>query len=333
MNAPWVESAWAGWTQRLAGGRVPHAVLIAGPAGLGKRQLAADIAGGLLCTSPLPDRRPCGQCRACALVAAGTHPDLYRITFEVNEDSGKLREEIVVDQVRTLRDALAQTSQFGGWRVAVFDPAERMNGAAFNALLKTLEEPEADALLLLVSDRPSALPATIRSRCQRIDLRVPPRAEALAWLAAAGVPGPAAAEALELAAGNPGLARDYAEPAARKRLDEVLRDLVAVGAGRALPAEVGAAWLKDEPAARLSLAAQALRVAAWAARGQGAPAKPVVALATLTAGADFHKLAAWWDRVNAVREQLRTPLRHDLLLLELLRDFRAIVQPTRIAEG
>ena len=239
----------------------------------------------------------------------------------------------MVDQVRALRDALAQTSQFGGWRVALVDPAEGMNGAAFNALLKTLEEPEANALLLLVSDRPNALPATIRSRCQRIDLRFPPRAEALAWLGSAGVPGPAAAEALDLAAGNPGLARDYADPTTRKRLDEVLRDLAAVGTGRAMPADVGAAWLKDEPAARLSLAAQGLRVAAWAARGQGAPAKGVAALGGLTAGADFHKLAAWWDRANVVREQLRAPLRHDLLLLELLRDFRAIVQPTRIAKG
>jgi DNA polymerase-3 subunit delta' len=335
MNAPWVEAAWAGWTQRVAGGRVPHAMLVAGPSGIGKRALAADIVGGLLCNSPLADQRPCGRCRGCALVAAGTHPDLHRITFELNEDTGKLRTEIVVDQVRALRDTLAQTSQFGGWRVALIEPAEGMNTAAFNALLKTLEEPEARALLLLVSDRPAALPATIRSRCQRIDLRFPPRAEALAWLAGAGVSETVAAESLDLAAGNPGQARALADPGARAQLDAVVRDLVAVGGGRAAPAEVAGAWLKDKDAAPglLVLAAQAVRLSAWSGHGHGAPAKSVAALAGLTTGADFPKLAAWWDRLNVVREQLRAPLRHDLLLLELLRDFRAIVQPLRNAKG
>ncbi len=196
MNAPWVEAAWAQWHRRVADERVPHAVLVAGPAGLGKRALAADIGAALLCDARRPDGRACGRCRACLLLAAGTHPDFRRISFEVNEDTDKLRTEIVVEQIRKLRDAMAQTSQFGGWRVALFDPAEGMNTASFNALLKTLEEPAARAVLLLVADRPSLLPATIRSRCQRIDLRFPPRAEALAWLVAGGLAEPAATEAL-----------------------------------------------------------------------------------------------------------------------------------------
>ena len=335
MNAPWVDAAWAQWTRRVADQRVPHAVLIAGPAGLGKRELAGDIGAALLCDARRPDGRACGACRACRLLGAGTHPDFRRITFELNEDTDKLRTEIVVDQIRALRDAMAQTSQFGGWRVALFDPAEGMNTASFNALLKTLEEPAARAVLLLVTDRPSALPATIRSRCQRIDLRFPPREQSLAWLVGGGLAEAAASEALDLAAGNPGLARDYAEPAVRARLEATLRDLVAVGTGKSSAQVTAGGWLKDkdttEAAARLLLAAQALRVAAWAARGQGGASKNLAALAGLTAGADFPKLAAWWDRANVLREQLRQPLRHDLLLLELLRDFRAAVQPPRVA--
>jgi DNA polymerase-3 subunit delta' len=335
MNAPWVEAAWAQWNRRVADDRVPHAVLVAGPAGLGKRALAADIGAALLCDARRPDGRACGRCRACLLLAAGTHPDFRRISFEVNEDTDKLRTEIVVEQIRKLRDAMAQTSQFGGWRVALFDPAEGMNTASFNALLKTLEEPAARAVLLLVADRPSMLPATIRSRCQRIDLRFPPRAEALAWLVAGGLAEPAATEALDLAAGNPGLAREYAEPSARARLEATVRDLVAVGSGKGSAQATAAGWLKDkdtsEAAMRLLLAAQAVRVAAWAARGQGGASKTLAPLAGLTAGADFPKLAAWWDRANGLREQLRQPLRHDLLLLELLRDFRAAVQPPRVA--
>ncbi len=335
MRPPWIDAAWSVWVRRREGGRVPHAVLLAGPAGLGKRGLAADIVGGLLCTAPGPDGRPCGACRACTLVAAGTHPDLHRVALEVNEDSGKLRTEIVVEQVRALRDALAQTSQFGGWRIALIDPADAMNGPSFNALLKTLEEPEASALLLLVCDRPGALPATIRSRCQRIDLRFPARAEALAWLSAAGVAGAVGAETLDLAAGNPGLARAYAEPVARAQLETVLRDLAAVGSGRAAPGDVAGSWLKDKDATagRLVLAAQAVRVAAWSTLGQGSPGKSAAALSGLTAGADFQKLAQWWDRANAIREQLRAPLRHDLLLLELLRDFRAVLRPSTAARG
>jgi DNA polymerase-3 subunit delta' len=332
MTAAWLEAPWAVWQRRLTEQRVPHAVLIAGSEGLGKRALATDMVGSLLCTAPQADRRACGACRGCRLLSAGTHPDFYRIGLEPN-DKGDVRSEIVVDQIRALRASLAQTSQFGGWRVALLDPADAMNSASFNALLKTLEEPEAQALLVLISDRPSRLPATIRSRCQRIDLRFPARAQALSWLEAQGVRGEAAEEALDLAAGNPGLARDYGNDAVRARLLACVRDLQSLAAGRSRAMDAVAAWLKDEPEQRLLLAAQALRVCAWASRGQGHVGKALAELANLTATADFPKLAAWWDRANRVREQLKTPLRGDLLLLELLREFAALYASPRQARG
>jgi DNA polymerase-3 subunit delta' len=331
VSAPWIASAWALWSRRLTDGRVPHAVLVAGPAGLGKRELVARMVGSLLCTAPDAERRACGRCRGCHLLAAGTHPDVHRIIFTTN-DEGKLRTEIVVDQIRALRDTLAQTSQFGGWRVAVVDPAEGMNTASFNALLKTLEEPEANALLLLVSDRPGQLPATIRSRCQRIDVRFPPREEALAWLAGLGIAPGVAAEALDLAAGNPGLARSYADAGHRARLESVVRDLAAVASRRGSAQELAGSWLKDEAGERLLLATQALRVVAWADRGQVTLPRALAPLAGLTLATDFPKLAAWWDCANTVREQLKTPLRGDLLLLEWLRDLCQVV-PARWAKG
>lgn len=332
MAAPWLQGPWATWQRRLGEQRVPHAVLVAGSAGLGKRQLAAQICGSLLCAATALDARPCGDCRGCKLLTAGTHPDFYPIALQENTE-GKLRTQIVIEQIRTLCDKLAQTSQFGGWRVALIDPADAMNTASFNALLKTLEEPEGNAVLLLVSDRPSQLPATIRSRCQRIDLRFPPREQALAWLQCHGIPVEAANQALDLAAGNPGLARAYGADAARVRLQSTLDDLFALARSKARAAEVAAAWIKDEPEERLLLAAQSLRVAAWSAQGQGPASGALSDLAGLTARLDFPKLAAWWDRANVVREQLKTPLRADLLLIELLRDFRAMVPVPQTAKG
>src|SRR5690606_10254029 len=113
---------------------------------------------------------------------------------------------ISVDQVRELSERLSTTPQYGNAKVAIIDPADDMNDAAANALLKTLEEPVPGRYVWLLSANPARLPATIRSRCQRLEFRVPPHDEAVAWLQARGHPPQAAAEALAAARGHPGLA-------------------------------------------------------------------------------------------------------------------------------
>lgn len=318
---PWLANAWQVWASRLAADRVPHAVLVAGPAGLGKRAFVDALVAGVLCTSRAADGHACGECRGCRLRVAGTHPDLRRVTFALN-DKGEPRSEIVVDQVRELGTRLVQTSQLGGWRVSVIDPAEAMNAAAANALLKTLEEPEPGAILVLVSDAPARLVATIRSRCQRIDARFPSREVAGQWLAARGIAPALAAASLELAAGNPGMALALAGAAERTLAQDVARDLAGIASGAIRPAEAAARWHKDNAELRLVLAAQAVRLAAWRQAGHAAGD----ALG-LTVPGDLHKLGAWWDRANRVREQLATPLRADLMLLDLLRDWRALSAP------
>jgi len=113
--------------------------------------------------------------------AAGTQPDLHLVSRLV-DDEGKQAKEISVAQIRQLIATLQLSAHGQGWRIALIEPAEAMNANAANALLKTLEEPPGRTLIVLVTARPDRLPATIRSRCQRLDLRAPPSAQALAWL-------------------------------------------------------------------------------------------------------------------------------------------------------
>ncbi|HEX5756525.1 MAG TPA: AAA family ATPase, partial [Arenimonas sp.] len=184
--APWQQAVLDTALGALAERRLGHALLLVGPEHMGKAEFADALAQRLLCATPGDDGLACGRCRGCQLYAHGTHPDFRRETLQVNEKTGKQRSEIVIDQVRGLGAWFALTPQLGGAQVALIDPADSMNTATSNALLKTLEEPAPNRFLLLVSSRPGRLPATIRSRCQRLLFRLPPRAEALAWLHSRG---------------------------------------------------------------------------------------------------------------------------------------------------
>ncbi|MBB3101858.1 DNA polymerase III subunit delta' [Azomonas macrocytogenes] len=197
------EYSWqAGLWQRLAGrSQHAHAYLLHGPTGIGKRDLAERLMALLLCQQP-QNHAPCGQCKACLLLAAGTHPDLFILE---PEDVDKV---IRVDQVRELVDFVAQTPQLGGRKVVLLEPAEAMNLNAANALLKSLEEPSGNTQLLLVSHQPSRLLPTIRSRCIQQACPLPRTGESLAWLATS-LPELSVEERetlLQLAAGSPLLA-------------------------------------------------------------------------------------------------------------------------------
>lgn len=304
---PWSLPAWERLVERAAAGRLPHALLLGGPAGLGKRALAEAFVRARLCESPA-DGRACGDCRTCRLLAAGTHPDRMLVKLEPNPKTHVMRREIVVDQIRALSARLAMSSQLDGWQVAVIDPADLMNPAAQNALLKTLEEPTPSSLIALVADQPWRLTATIRSRCQRVDFTLPAAAEAEAWLEARGIAN--AAHVLAAAGGNPGQAWALAEQGGVQRRNEVARDLLALAAGRALAREVGKAWAADEPAQRLEQAARLLQ-GARRAHAVGQPTR-------FDPGWDDATLAAGFAAANRLRMHLNGPLRVDLALFEWL---------------
>ncbi len=307
---PWHAEHWARLQARRQRDALPHALLLCGAAGLGKRAFAQRFVQGLLCSEP-EGGDACAHCRSCLLVAAGTHPDVISMSFGLRKD-GVQRSEIVVDQIRELSARLAMSSQFGGWQVATIDPADAMNPAAANALLKTLEEPSAQTMLILLADAPWRLPQTIRSRCQRIEFHLPATADAMAWLQAGGVRDPAAA--LEAAGGNPGLAHAWGQESALDRRMEVRKDLAALAAGRGQALEVVKRWLDNEPAQRLWFAAQAV--------ADEVRARSFESTGPLASAMDIDALGHWYNAVNRARESLRGPLRGDLLLLELLAQWR-----------
>jgi DNA polymerase-3 subunit delta' len=169
------EQALALASQALRGGRPPHAWLITGPPGIGKATLAYRMARYLLrhgaTADGSADLAVPSDDQVSRQLTARAHPGLLVLKRGLNPRTGKPQTELPVGEVRRLSGFFGMTSGAGGWRVAIVDPADDMNENAANALLKQLEEPPQNAMLLLLSHRPGRLLPTIRSRCRRLDLR------------------------------------------------------------------------------------------------------------------------------------------------------------------
>lgn len=206
--------------------RLPHALLFCGPSGSGKRLFAEHLARALLCEHPGVDGFACGHCADCTWMASGNHPDFFTLIPAADAveleaggeggESGKKEKakssQILIEQVRSLQTSLevGGGGHAGGRRVAIIDPAEAMNIAAANALLKALEEPPGNTVYLLLSHAPRRLLPTIRSRCQVQLFPHPSFDEAVAWMSHEGVDNDAL---LGFAGGLPIAARDYAQGA------------------------------------------------------------------------------------------------------------------------
>jgi len=262
---PWQQAPWQ-QLQQLRG-RLPHAILFHGPEGIGKTAFASHLAQSLLCQSPAEGGHACGQCDPCGWFAQYSHPDFRRVRPEVLEEdgageaeegaeagegkkSGKSAKapskEIKIDQIRALADFMNVSTHRQGMRIVLLYPAETLNTAAANALLKTLEEPPPDTLFLLVSNNLDRLLPTILSRCRKFALAMPLQEEALAWLGQQGV---ADADVwLAEQGGAPLAAMDAAQGEGRETLDELLRLLARPGVEGALKA---AEKLQKAPVAEL----------------------------------------------------------------------------------
>jgi len=242
MTPKWLSPAIASLRTAYAAGRMPHGLLIHDSPGAGGDWLATWAASLAMCT--IPTDAPCGHCAGCRRVAADQHPDLVRI--HLIEDSRQLR----IEQVRELADELSLTSHQGGYKVGILSPADALNRFAANALLKTLEEPPARTLLILVASQPSRLPATILSRCQRLRVRTPTRAEGLEWLQATRGEGDWNG-VLDVLGEAPFLAVEADMKALPALGSETRRTLEEIEAGAADPVATADRWSRSEPALRL----------------------------------------------------------------------------------
>jgi DNA polymerase-3 subunit delta' len=232
-------------TAALDADRLPHALIFGGPAGIGKARAALRLAAYVACRAAAP---PCGTCAACAQVAAGTHPDFHWLSLPAG------KKEIGVDLARRLKRFVQMRPVSAARKVAVVDDAERLSIAAQNALLKTLEEPPGEALLVLVTATPGALLATVRSRCRLVVFSPLSAAEVRAVLEDGGLDAEEAEALARAAEGSPGRAlhrrRLLQEPERRELLD-ALADLDPARYGSVLAMTKRLGRNEQEMAARL----------------------------------------------------------------------------------
>jgi DNA polymerase-3 subunit delta' len=310
--------------------RWPHALLITGRRGVGKRSLALHFAQALLCEDPHTGGAACGRCASCGYVAAGAHPDLRLIEPLDRDEDGNTKkvDAILVDRIRELIEFAQLTTHRQRAKVALIAPAEAMNAAAANALLKTLEEPPAATYLLLVSDQWGRLPATIVSRCRVLPAPEPDIESATAWLAARGVKN--APLLLAEAGGAPLLALTLADPEAQREREALLDALAQPE--RISPIAFGArldAYPRDERGARLADALYWLL--AWTAdlaavASGGAPRFSPDrrdALARLAPRVARVRLFRYYRALLRQRELLGHPLQPRLVAEALLFEYRA----------
>lgn len=285
LPLPWHRPLLDEWLARRQQERLPHALVLSAPSGSGKHRLAGALAEALLCQQG--DGAACGKCQGCHLAAAGTHPDLHVLMPE----EGK--RQVRIDQVRELVEFAARTAQFGGYRVALIEPADAMNRNAQNALLKTLEEPGADTLLILVTNQPSLLLPTVRRRCQQVTLPVPSTEDALAWLSERIGDESRARALLNQAAGAPLHALDLESAAWFADREALLGHCLAVVERRAPVSQVVSGMMEYELITLLDVLARWWQQAAAMTASRAEGADP--ALLPL-----FRRLRARCDRLRLV---------------------------------
>lgn len=353
----WHDELWEKLWQRSD--TLHHALLLAGPAGVGKGRFAEALAARLLCESPRGSRA-CGECEACRWFAGGNHPDFRHLGLDGGEEAAAEEEAptgkaaksrksaaqpaksaaksaakpstvIKIEQVRALEDFIFVGSHRNGRRVVIVEPADALNAAAANSLLKVLEEPPANVYFLLVSSRWRQLLPTLRSRCRQVLFGLPDPALAVAWLKAQGLKN--AEEALRLWGGSPLAALASAESG---KDEGASRFIATLAAGVNDPIAAAAQWdgLVREGASNEELvdalqkwlhdlARVALGAAPRFLSGQQAP------LTAIAAACDPARLHKFQRELLRIRATARHPLNPQLFLEDLAARYALATAPRR----
>ncbi|MEM7083514.1 MAG: DNA polymerase III subunit delta' C-terminal domain-containing protein [Pseudomonadota bacterium] len=308
----WLHSPWQQIQDNAARGRLGHALMLTGPEGVGKHLLAQAIRELALCGEHAVPA--CGICRSCVVARAGNHADDHEVLRPADKKT------ISVEQIRELIGKLDLSPSYGNRKIGLIAPAETMTTAAANALLKTLEEPPGDALLILVSHSTRALPATVLSRCQRIECAAPSYPEGRAWLTDAL--GSAEGDVcLSLAGGAPFQAEKYYNQGVESIYSSVIEDVSRLRLGRADVISVASGWTDEHLDVRLRTLYSMIRQLALEALDLEGELAHKTDLQSLRQGRGEIKLSAllgYQDAVLRARARLDSPLNQQLMIEALL---------------
>lgn len=232
---PWQQTQWQQLMASFNANRLPHALLLEGPKGIGLTHFSHTLVSRLLCGHVNVDS-VCGKCNDCILLESGNHPDVKVIH---PEEPGK---QIKVEQIRDLIDFIQLKSHYGKYKLAIIEPAEAMNRSAANALLKTLEEPPDSSVIVLNTHQAYRLPVTIRSRCQRIEFNLRRNEAVITWLKNRLGPDQDVDMLLHLS-GSPFAALDMVEEDQIQQRDQILEDLETIRRSAFCPADLSKSWV------------------------------------------------------------------------------------------
>ncbi|MGK0169865.1 MAG: DNA polymerase-3 subunit delta' [Gammaproteobacteria bacterium] len=311
---PWQRAQWQRLYDALVREQLSHALLITGEAGTGRAQFAQYLLNAIVCSNRQPEvPAPCGQCRSCTLLQAGTHPGVRIVEPEPDKVS------IGIDAVRRAIEHISLTTSVGSVKGVLIAPANALTMSAANALLKTLEEPPGSTYFLLVADTASTLPATVRSRCMAVAIPTPNVEESARWLRDT-LPG---AEALAgQALGGPLRALALYEADMAEPLLEVRRMLFRLVTGGPEPGHAASVLhgLCDATTV-LSLMQRMVHQLTRLKFGMGVPlsGKELHSLTGLAETLEFSRLFSLSERIVAAQADLRSnPSLRDLMLIEEL---------------
>lgn len=305
---PWMQPLYDRLLDRHQAKQLPHAILFVGEWLEDTAGFLTRLTSALLCENI--ESKPCGQCKSCLLFQAGSHPDLLRVAVE---DGAK---RIKIDQVRAVIEFDTKKPQIGQVKVISMTTIETMNANAANALLKCLEEPSSNTLLLLQSDDIHQVLPTILSRCQKQTLPKPTMEDAHQWLADKVPEKPHRVRLLSFTDGNPLKARQYHEENALLSLDAYADQLIRLMQGDARIVELGEKISKDTPNDWLAflqkLCISLIKIQAGGINEQQLPK----ALVELTTQEKFQELLyPFFDYVNAAKADTLTQSNPNMQLL------------------